>query len=721
MIQPWALLPLALLFSACGGGGGDSSGATTSTSSPAAASTPVPLPMPSPVPAGGLSPAPTPAPTPDPAPAPIPSPAPSPGPSPTPGPSPSPSPTPAPAPTPAPSPTPAPAPVYAAVSGNLAAGAALGSAKLRIIDATSKAIVTDLVVPASGAFGPITLSGTGPFRIEACGTLGEKYRCLYSATALGGPTNITPLTSAIVLLASGQAPEALMAASSATVGLDAASFAAAQTQLRNALSAAIADAGLSSAVDFFADLVTAGSRIGQDRLLDDLGLSWGVDGSKPFVLVSPRLGSGSLYLEPGTTQGSIAINTAAAGLNLTGIEALFGSMSAAIASSTACNSTTTGLATLIASNARSTLDGAPALNGPTDVALGMCSTLSGLLGDGSISFGGVLQSAELGRCDFSGSAPVCRVGMAVKSAKGQLLPWGVNQAVTLEAGAWKFLGNMQALPISAQATAQRLRRVDGTALVDSYARLISVSIGNASGLGCARVTQKNLSGVDSTLAYYKPHSSGAALLSLWNVDAAGNVASLNPAAGATRGVADRAFPLAPGADGDAIVRNFYRSGREISVALFSDSTCTSAFTPSGAGSSSFTIELPGVPPLSAALAGLPWPTMTAASNTALASLKGGAKAKISYTANWTFAREVLGVEAAQLCSDAACAVGAGRIGELALIANPRTATLAPTLGATALAANGFKQLRLVGRSAEGLLLHADNQSCSAVTAGQTCN
>lgn len=603
----------------------------------------------------------------------------------------------------------------------MAAGAALTAAKLRIVDATGAAIKTDVVVPASGAYGPIKLTGTGPFRIEVCGSLGEKFRCLYSTTALGGPTNVTPLTSALLLLATGQTPEALMAAATATTGLDAAALATAQTQMRNALSAAIADAGLAGTVDFIADTLTAGARTGQDRLLDNLGLSWGVDGSKPFVLVSPRLGSGSLYLEPGTTQGSISVNSAAAGLNLAGIDALFTAMSAAMASGTACNSVASGLATLVASNARSTLDGAPPLKGPADVALGMCSTLSGVLGDGSIIFGGVLQSPELGRCDFSLSgAPVCKIGVVVKSAKGQLIPWGANQGVILEGGNWKFLGNMQAQSISAQATAQRLRRVDGTALVDSYARLISVSIGNTSGLGCARVTQKNLSGLDSTLAYYKPHSSGAALLSLWSVDTVNNVASLNPATGATRGVDDRAFPLAPGADGDAIVRNFYRSGREISVALFSDSACTSAFTPSGASSNSFAIDLPGVPPLTAALASLPWPVLTAAANTALSGLKGAAKAKITYTANWTFAREVLGIEAAQLCTDAACTVGAGRVGELALIANPRTAALSATLGTAALTATSFKQLRLVGRNAEGLLLNADNQSCAAVTAGQTC-
>jgi hypothetical protein len=55
-----------------------------------------------------------------------------------------------------------------------------------------------------------------------------------------------------------------------------------------------------------------------------------------------------------------------------------------------------------------------------------------------------------------------------------------------------------------------------------------------------------------------------------------------------------------------------------------------------------------------------------------------------------------------------------------LTAGLRSAALAATLGSAALAITGFKQLRLQGRSAEGLLMHSDFQSCSAVTVGQIC-
>ncbi|MBC7730279.1 MAG: hypothetical protein H7242_22250 [Microbacteriaceae bacterium] len=598
----------------------------------------------------------------------------------------------------------------------------MAGAKLRVVNGAGKAVVADVAVPASGNFGPVTLTGTAPFLIEACGTVGDKLRCLYSITATGGVTQVTPLTSATVLLAAGQVPEALMAATSTPAGLDSASLAAAQTQLRNALGTAIAEAGLPAGMDFFAEPVAAGTRLGHDRLLDNLGLSWGVDSLKPFVQINPRLGSGSLYLESGTTQGGISLSPAASGLNLAGIDSLFSAMSAAMVTNAACTAPTTGMATLLAANARSSLPGVPAFSGPADVALGICYSLANVIGDGSVLFGYSLPAPELGRCDFSGVQPVCKINVVAKSSKGALVAWGVNQAVTLESTGWRFMGNMQVLPLSAQATVQRMRRLDGTTAVDSYVRRLGVSIGMVSGLACARVTQKNLSGADQTLAHYKPFTAGASSLSLWRVDASSSSPSLNPALGLSVNASDQEFALPAGAEGDAIVRNFYRNGREIQVSLFSDAACSTPLTPVGASASRFAIDLPGIPPLEAAYASQPWPVLTAASITALTGLKGAALAKITYTPTWSFARELLGIDSALLCTDALCALGsAGRIGSLALIGNPRTAALAATLGSTALVATSFKQLRLAGRNADGLAVHADYQSCPGVTAGKTCN
>ncbi|MGS0755899.1 hypothetical protein ACVBEH_15320 [Roseateles sp. GG27B] len=602
------------------------------------------------------------------------------------------------------------------VSGSVAVGMALSNAKLRILDGAGKAVASAVAVPANGNYGPITLTGTGPFRLEACGYAAERYRCVYAVTPLGGTTNLTPLTTAVAVLAAGQTAEALLLAGSALT-LDTSTMstniATAQTQLRSALSAAIIDAGLPNAVDFTSAAVIAGSRIGHDRLLDNLGLGFGVDGSKPFVQITPRLGSGSLYLEPGTTQGQISINPAAASLNLAGLETLMTAMTAALANTTACSAS---MPSLLASNARITIEDGLTMTG-TQASQGLCFLFAGVLGNLPAPFGSTMQSPELGRCDFSGSLPVCKISLVTMSPTNLLQVVGKNQAVTLQSDGWRLLGNMQAIQVSAQARVQKMQRVDG-GLVDSYARTLSVSIPLQTGLQCARVSQTNLSGQEQTLAYYKPQS-GATLLSVWAVSASDGQASINPTQGVTRGMTEQWWPIVAGADGDAVVRNFYRSGRELKVSLYGDAACTTAFTPTD-GSSSFSLELAGVPPLEAALPSLPWPVLSASSITALVALKGTAKAKLTYTPSWTFGNQVLGLEAASLCLDSDCTAANRLVELLGLTASLRSSALAVTVGSTALASTSFKQLRLQGRSPEGLLMHSDFQSCSAVTAGQTC-
>lgn len=343
-----------------------------------------------------------------------------------------------------------------------------------------------------------------------------------------------------------------------------------------------------------------------------------------------------------------------------------------------------------------------------------------MIGSGLVPFGSKLQSAELGRCDFSGSNPLCRASFVALTpgSNGLLQSLGSNQAVTQIGGNWLFVGNMLPIPISAQARAHLMRRVDGTS-ADSYAKSLSVSIQAQAGLQCAQVTQQNLSGQDQTLAYYKPATS-ANVLSVWSTDSVNNAVSLDPSTGATRGADDIWFPLTAGATGDAIVRNFYRSGRQLKVALFSDSACTSPFTPTGASTSIFALDLPGVPPLDQAMSTLPWPVLAPATGSSLSSLTAAAAAKISLSASWSFNLQPAAFNAAQFCLSAQCD-GANQAINLPLSAAARSAAMSGTNGSNALSANSFKQLRLQGFSADGLLLIADYQSCAADTAGQSCS
>ena len=598
--------------------------------------------------------------------------------------------------------------------------------KLRILDAAGKALVSGKAVAATGAFGPETLTGTGPFRLEACGYAAEKLRCLYALTPLGGTSNITPLTSAVAVLASNLTPETLMATASLAAGVDASAISSAQTRLRTAIAPALTDAGLGASMDFASEPVTPGSRSGHDRLLDNLAISWGLGSSNAFVQIVPRLGTGNVYLESSSTQGQLSIAVGAATLNLADIDTLFASMNTAYSGTvTSCRASLPGL---LATGARLTFDEGASLTGSQtfveassgDMSNFSCQWFLGPLSSGWIGASGKLRAPELGQCDFSNSTtPVCRVSAVVQNAQGDIKRLANNQGVVLQAGSWKYLGDLLPSVSQAQSRAQLIRRVNGTTPVDSYTRAISISIPTQSGLACAQVTQKNSAGLDQTLAFFKPAAS-ATWLSVWANSANDPLPSNSPTVGATRAADERWISLNGGADGDAIVDNFYRYGRNLKISFFGDVACSTPFTPAGASGSTASIELPAVPPLSSALPFLPWPNLAAATTTALPTLKGAAAAKVLLAASWSYKGSPQGMLSALLCTNVNCS-GNGSAFELALAPNASSAALSLTLGSQALAVADFKQLRLLGRGEDGLLLGADYQSCSADTAGQSCS
>ena len=196
-------------------------------------------------------------------------------------------PTDAPVAAPAPAPiAPAPTPAPSTLSGSVAVGAPITDGKLRVLDATGATVVADVAIAADGTYPAITLTGTAPWRLEACGYTGANYRCLYSVAQAAGTANVTPLTSAIMLLASGQAPESLMTGSAS--GLSATAVAAAQDTLRTSLAPVLGDAGVGASLDLVTGALAAGSRTGYDRVLDAVGVSTGTD-TRPFVQIVPRL------------------------------------------------------------------------------------------------------------------------------------------------------------------------------------------------------------------------------------------------------------------------------------------------------------------------------------------------------------------------------------------------------------------------------------------------
>lgn len=598
----------------------------------------------------------------------------------------------------------------------VAAGLALSGGTVRVMDATGKVFSSGKPVSATGGYGPITLTGGGPYRVEACGSVAHKPLCLWGATTLGGTLNLTPLTSALTVLAGGQGPELLM--NGAVKGLSDAALSSAQTQLRAALAPVLADAGLAADFDLLTGALTPASHTGYDRLLDQLELAFGTD-TQAFVTLTPRLGTGQATLDANGTQGSLALDPAAANFDFAGIDSLYAAMNTAMATVGSCQ---LGLTALFDANARASVDSLTFANAGQSAQL-LCLRLNGTLGaTGEVLFGGKLLPALIDRCDFGAGDPLCRVSFVFQNSKGLLRPLGIEQAVVKRPSGWAFLGNRLEVQASAVARLVRTQRVDNLA-ADLYARYLDiripyVNLNSAGDLQCARVSQKDSTGADLSLALYKrtgTASTADPLLSLWSTSSSDATPSLDPAAGTTRGAGAVSLPLS-GPSGDAVARNLTRVGRALKVELFSDSACSLPLA--GADGASLSINLAGSLPVSASsLNGQAWPQLTAASGTALAALKAAAASKLSYSPIWTLSRGGSAMNRAQLCGDAACNL---KLAELELAAGATTAALSGTLGPSAVNAADYKLLRLTARTTDGLLLQLDATACTAQAIGLPC-
>lgn len=591
----------------------------------------------------------------------------------------------------------------ARLSGTVAVGAPITAGKLRVIDVNGTVVASDIGVAGDGSYAVPTLSGAGPYRIEACGYAGANYQCIYSVTQGPGTANVTPLTSATVLLATNLAPGDLMSGSGS--GLTTTAVNAAQDRLRSSLSS-VMSGNVATGFDFVSGGLEAGSRTGYDRLLDSIGVSTGVDGSA-FVQITPRLGSGNIYLDQTTTAGTVTVDSAASNLSLVGLESLFSNMSAAMLSASACSDANTGLARYMATTARISSDEGSSLSGAASVGAGLCSMF-----EQQAMFGSRLLSPTLGRCDAGSANPVCRVSFVLQGLDGSVEPVGNGMGVVLEGSVWKFLGDMDAVPIHASAKAQRDVLYQDGATSMTYARAIAFDIPALVGLACARVAQQNEAQVSVTVGYYKNFGSGARRLSLWQENMFSNHRSLDPQDGALRTGDDTWVTLPDGTEGDAVVRNFFRGGRNVTVSLFSDGACSVPFAVGG--QSVFEVEVQGVPPVSAALPDLPWIDLTPAAKQAMLDLTLAPNAQASYDAAWSFSHGPIALNGATFCTDrAACGDGgSGRISvERRFAPGITSAAIALNNGGTAVEPASYKMLALYGRTGEGLDLQSNAIAC----------
>ncbi len=250
------------------------------------------------------------------------------------------------------------APTATHLTGTAAVGAPMTQGKLRVLDATGAVVAHDITINDDGTYDAGALTGTAPWRVEACGYTGANYGCIYSVAQAAGTANVTPLTTAMITLATGQTPDTIMTGSAPS----ATALGAAQTQLQTGLASTLSDSGVASNFDFTTGTLAAGTRSGYDRILDAVHVTTGTDDGA-FVQVTPRLGDGNLYLTTGSTTGTITTSAGAAALPLGTLETLFKKMTAAAASATACSDPVIGLGTVVSSDAHMSMGDGGGMNG----------------------------------------------------------------------------------------------------------------------------------------------------------------------------------------------------------------------------------------------------------------------------------------------------------------------------------------------------------------------
>jgi hypothetical protein len=606
----------------------------------------------------------------------------------------------------------APTPTATHLTGSAAVGAPMTQGTLRVLDATGTVVAHDIAINADGSYDAGALTGTGPWRIEACGYTGANYGCIFAVAQAAGTANVTPLTTAMITLASGQMPDSVMNGAAPS----AAALGAAQSQLQAGLAGTLSDAGVGASFDFTTGSLAAGTRSGYDRVLDAVKVTTGTD-QGAFVQVTPRLGDGNLYLTTGSTTGTITTSAAAAALPLDGLETLFDRMTTAAASATTCTDPAIGLATVVSSDAHMSVDSSGGLNGGAAVAAGLCQFFSHGDGGSGAMWGSKFVSPVLGRCDVTGTDPLCGVSFAIQDPDGGIQNVGSGIGVVYRDHRWQFYGDLLPIAINANAAVQRGVRVDDPTTPIQYSRALQFDIARTDGVACAVLKARD--DAHSTFAIYKVFSNDAQRMSLWTQDGMGNQVSTDPGVGSLRGGDDTWMALPAGAAGDDVIRTFYRAGRTIDVAIYADAACTTPATVQG--KSSFGVDIDGMPPVDSAMASLPWGALTADTVAAFESFAVDGGHTSSFSGAWTFADGITGFDQATFCTAGSCGDGEpARLGDMRIRPGAHSAVLSLKAPATHVLAGDFKMFILGGRDATGMNVESSFFSCTSTPAGQMC-
>ena len=167
-------------------------------------------------------------------------------------------------------------------------------------------------------------------------------------------------------------------------------------------------------------------------------------------------------------------------------------------------------------------------------------------------WGYTMPSPDLLSCDLSASSPLCMIRMLIAAPDGSRKNLG-TQALRFSGDSWKFAGEGQAMQVRTETAVRLRRRIDGATPVDSYSRSLGLFIPVQIGLACVKVTQLDSSGINQTIAFFKPLPASS-WMSLLRVDADDGPASTVLGQGSARVGDDVWIPMQTGASGDAVAR-----------------------------------------------------------------------------------------------------------------------------------------------------------------------
>ena len=100
-------------------------------------------------------------------------------------------------------------------------------------------------------------------------------------------------------------------------------------------------------------------------------------------------------------------------------------------------------------------------------------------------WGSKFVSPVLGRCDVTGTDPLCAVSFAIQATDGSVENVGSGMGVVYRDNRWQFYGDLLPIAINANAAVQRGVRVDDPTTPIQYSRALQFDIARTDGVACA--------------------------------------------------------------------------------------------------------------------------------------------------------------------------------------------------------------------------------------------